>query len=268
MISPLRLHLHIPLKDVRRLIWACLDVWDREMVRCAHNSKRTPQVFCRPFVNHCCVHGYLERLKWAFHNFTSIAAILDAVRGWTANSWFDAASRHNHLPVVEWLLSLVKAEKQHLSLVSVVEGAALGGHLGLVQWCYHKKRCDPGHISYAIAVGGHPGLFKWAWGALPRADFNLERAIFTAVAYDHVQILEMMMEICGHNAIVFTRDHCLSAIRNIRPDTLRWLFEHGAPIEDISYVICAVNSYNQTIASERDQALRIINLIREKNKNG
>jgi hypothetical protein len=43
-VSPLRLHLFVPIRDVRKLIWRHLEYVDRELVRCAQNSAHSPKL--------------------------------------------------------------------------------------------------------------------------------------------------------------------------------------------------------------------------------
>jgi hypothetical protein len=43
-VSWLNLHLHIPQKDIRKLIYALRSPEDREVVACAHNKQRVPDL--------------------------------------------------------------------------------------------------------------------------------------------------------------------------------------------------------------------------------
>lgn len=48
-LAPLRLERFFPIRDVRKLIWQHLNEHDRELVRCAQNSRRVPQLERRRF---------------------------------------------------------------------------------------------------------------------------------------------------------------------------------------------------------------------------
>ena len=60
----LNLHIYCVPRDVRKLIYARLSPTEKEVIRCAHNSKRIP-VLPHTFVYEVTKNGYIELLKWA-----------------------------------------------------------------------------------------------------------------------------------------------------------------------------------------------------------
>lgn len=62
--TPLNLHRYIPVKDVRKLIWVYLNEIDREMVKCAHNSHRSP-VYPKKFEKTVISEWHFLLLIWA-----------------------------------------------------------------------------------------------------------------------------------------------------------------------------------------------------------
>jgi hypothetical protein len=150
MGSPLNLHLLIPQKDVRKLIWRLLDPIDREMIKCAHNRNRRPYIS----MTKCAEKGYINLLK------------LGITYGYSSHSICDIAARGGHLEVFKWALE----NGCHRNQWTCAE-AALGGHLELLQWA----RANGCPWNYSVcenaAQGGHLNVLKWAranggpWGS-------------------------------------------------------------------------------------------------------
>ena len=66
-VSWLNLHLFIPIKDVRKLIYSMLTEHDRLVVQEAHGIDRK-NLLSETFSEYCASGGYLELLQWARKN--------------------------------------------------------------------------------------------------------------------------------------------------------------------------------------------------------
>lgn len=64
-VSWFNLHVWIPQKDIRKLIYAKLDYDDRTVVECAHNLHKEPTLNFAFSSFHCAHNGYINLLKWA-----------------------------------------------------------------------------------------------------------------------------------------------------------------------------------------------------------
>jgi hypothetical protein len=117
-VSWLNLHLRIPQKDIRKLVYALLSPEDREMVACAHNTRRVPDL-TEDFLYHSARHGYVELLDWACSNECQVS---EAV--------FEVAAEEGRWKVLQWGL-----ENDCVFEEAVCMSVALdGGHLDLLKW--------------------------------------------------------------------------------------------------------------------------------------
>ncbi len=149
-VSWLNLHLHIPQRDVRKLIYAKLDLCDRMMVEMAHNTKKTfndMYDWCALFAR----RGYRKLIE--FHlvqcpwngPLESYVYVLEAGIG-------------GHLELVKWLVAMGCGFRE----MDVGWFIAEQGHLHVLQWLYKQGWCcfDDVTCAYA-AVGGHIHVLEW-----------------------------------------------------------------------------------------------------------
>ena len=149
----LNLHHHIPIKDVRKLVWKLLSINDKFMIRCAHYRKRKP-VFYSFFYHDCALKGYLNLLKWAQTQLKGKYNPNERV--W--NEWICAsATAGGNLDVLKWC----RANGFRWDSWTC-DFAALGGHLEMLKWA-RENGCewDSWTCAYA-AKGGHLHVLKWA----------------------------------------------------------------------------------------------------------
>jgi hypothetical protein len=64
-VAPLHLERFLPIRDVRKLIWAKLTPHELELVRCAQNSQRKPEMDWMEFAAYCGECGFLSLILWA-----------------------------------------------------------------------------------------------------------------------------------------------------------------------------------------------------------
>lgn len=176
--APLEFHRIIPHKDVRKLVWRHLTKHDREMVRCAQNGQRVPELEV-DFAEHCAELGYVGLLEWTrahgslkFEAHLCVAAArggqLDTLK-WLRScdppcpwdEWTSAsAAMIACLPTLEWLRACDPpcpwSERS-------CARAARGGHVTVLQWL---RSCDPpcawnDDTCSGAARNGHLSLLQW-----------------------------------------------------------------------------------------------------------
>jgi hypothetical protein len=77
-------------RDLRKLVYAKLEPFDRALVEATHLHK--PLTLYEPFAAHCAMHGYFKLLRWARANGCR----------WNEGT-FAAAADGGHLNVLQWL---------------------------------------------------------------------------------------------------------------------------------------------------------------------
>ena len=106
-VSWYHLHLYIPQRDVRKLIYQKLRYADRCIAQIAHGSKtrlRDPH----RFAHSCAVYGYVDLLGWAYsadYRFKTKSK-LRLNGSWDEKMNYDlfgAAVFHGHGDVIDWL---------------------------------------------------------------------------------------------------------------------------------------------------------------------
>jgi len=190
----------IPQKDVRKLLWALLNGDDREVVRCAHNSRRAPALEAgheERFV----ARGHLALLKWSFASFKKAPQLRLL------------AARHGHLDVLQWL-----ADDDGSLLSGVVCGiAARNGHVHILKWA-HACNSIPTDIAWHAAAHGQLQVLRW-WHSV---NGELTSNAFCAAARrGNMEIMEWLHSVgCPWN------EHVRAVAKG---EALAWLEQHGAP---------------------------------------
>lgn len=90
LVSWLNLHLFIPIKDLRKLIYSMLNEHDMLVVQEAHGIDRK-DLLSETFSEYCASGGYLELLKWARGNKCP----------WDGHTC-SIAARRGHLNLLRW----------------------------------------------------------------------------------------------------------------------------------------------------------------------
>lgn len=170
-VSWLHLHLWIPQKDVRKLIYALLDAADRVMVECAHNRTRAPTLSIETTVI-CAARGYLNLLQlipeYDLYGTTYIC---------------EYAALGGHLDIIDW----ARARECRMD-ENTCAYAARGGHLDVIEHVRSKYSCPWDVFTTAEAArNGHLEILEYAVvnGCPIDKDFCLR--------YNHVHIREWIM---------------------------------------------------------------------------
>lgn len=161
-------------RDVRRLIYAYLVDFDREMIRCAHNRHRVWTVPA-DFINYCAKRGYLEMLKWARASGApwdiwtcaeaALGGHLELLQWARANgaSWgadgevSKCAAENGHLAVLQW--ALANGASWNKSTCQIAAGC---GRLELLQWAYENGAFLPRRLCVLAAKNGdHHEVLQW-----------------------------------------------------------------------------------------------------------
>lgn len=236
---PLKLQRFIPWLGVRKMVWAHLTSYDREMAKMAQNSKRRPPSSSY-FSSYCARNGYISLLAWA----KTQGCVLDI---WTC----EAAASTGQFKMLIWL---------HLQSPPVpwngvtLNSAIAHGNLKLVQWLA-SKACPRGNLIYLDAVRrGHMKLLEWMleagwfrlgapfWYAQEAAKYGqiavLEWALsedpafltdFTICEYaaigGHLQTLQWLRD----RGCVWDRATRVAAFRNRQLHVLEWAIDNGCP---------------------------------------
>ena len=122
-VSWLNLHLWIPQRDVRKLIYRLLDSFDRVVVRYAHTGSLPDDTYVfQAFPYRCAKFGYVESIEWycltakfiSYDNicfYASERGYLNVIR-WvlttTKRIWpktFKVAAQNGHLHILEWVIA-------------------------------------------------------------------------------------------------------------------------------------------------------------------
>ena len=137
------LNLHLLPKDVRKLIYAKLDIHDIELVLCTHGSKEP--VLNVDFSCYCAGKGYLDLLIWAIGNgcpWDEYACTYAAMKG--------------HLEVLKWF----RANGSRCNEKAFIAVAG-GGHLEVVKWLVDNHRPWVKYTCRNVAIS------KYLSGSMP-----------------------------------------------------------------------------------------------------
>lgn len=157
-VSPLRLHLWIPIKDVRKMIWAYLDKEDKEIVLCAHNLLRTPVIDC----------GYGEKV--IRDGNTSLLRWLLRYDLWHTESCIHLMTSLGNFEMIKMVcttvLYLLPTGGYNIHHRVFIRSAIEYRHWNILEWFYttyrkhsHKMRA---YICSGIVVCHDVMLFVWA----------------------------------------------------------------------------------------------------------
>jgi len=160
----------IPQRDVRKLIWAHLGADDRELVRCAHNSTRSPDFEDWGVVARFAGRGHLGLLKW-------VRKALPAAFSAELTTWLMAVACDD-LAMMQWLRKHGCPWDEDACCY-----AALYGNLIVLQWL-RASGCPWGTRTLAYAAWhGHIHVMEWA-----RANGCAWDATACALAAQHNQL--------------------------------------------------------------------------------
>ena len=144
-VSWLNLHIWIPQRDVRKLIYGKLSQTDREMVEYAHlGISIGPKAF-----KYGVKRGYLSLLQWIYQTFGPRYDGYDDLCG--------IAAKYGHLETLQWLRTLPFPYMSY-----TLDTAIRGGHLNCIQWLIDNG-CSKSNIEWSYAaLYGHLHVLKWA----------------------------------------------------------------------------------------------------------
>jgi hypothetical protein len=144
-VSWLNLHLWIPQKDVRKLIYSLLDSVDWKMVASAHNS--TLRVWLNEAeMQICAFRGYLSLFQLAFPWISGPEYI------------YEYAALGGHLNIIKWAKWRRIGEMDSNTCTNAVRG----GHFDLLKHVRTQYGCEwDVFTSAAAAESGQLEIFKW-----------------------------------------------------------------------------------------------------------
>jgi len=194
----------IPQRDVRRLLWTYLNADDREVVRCAHNSRRAPALEAgheERFVR----RGHLALLRWSFASFDNVSRLRTL------------AARCGHLDILQWLTDGGRIWSAYLCGV-----AAKNSHLHILKWAhacgaYNVDR-DDGGVAWHAAYHGHLEILVWYHSI----GGGLDSAVFRAAArYGSLEVMQWLRSVgCPWD----------ERVRKVATgEALVWLEQNGCP---------------------------------------
>jgi hypothetical protein len=159
----LRMHERIPQRDVRKLLWRYLNVYDREMVMCAHNCLRSPRARYG-LVDHCVANGFLgilqyygaDRLMQAAlaHSHTYICTIVIMRGDFDTLKWLQ---ENKIVSVANGQLKVLAAQRGRVDILQLLMEIAPRwndeicgvakryGHINVLEWAknnwFHRDSC-------------------------------------------------------------------------------------------------------------------------------
>jgi len=176
--SWLNLHLWIPQRDVRKIIYGLLNKYDRIMVECAHLSHLKIQKMAgHKIAKQCAKRGYLSLFKWVVgrsgckvtdghfliaveNGQTSVVEYILIVRKPHLQSYYcEVAARCGHLSV----LKLLNRYDCPWYPIIVCSCAALNGHAHILDWLLSIGiEISVSEYGYQRCVEkGHTAVLKW-----------------------------------------------------------------------------------------------------------
>lgn len=147
---------HIPQKDARKLIWAQLTVVDREMVRCAHNSRRRPQLPLR-YYEHLVRVGHWALLEWLRPRAIRPAGAVERA--------YVLAVGRTDLPALQWITQTETPDKK--VVCRMVRVCIMRGHVPILEWMHDSGIYNvEQHVQYVSLLPEliHPSVQVW-WDA-------------------------------------------------------------------------------------------------------
>lgn len=152
---PLGLDRWIPQRDVRKLVWRHLTAYEREIVRCAHNRARTPQLDDMGAVGYFVRNGYGCLIERFAAHFSQKAGTLE---GWNL---CEVLALRGDLRAIACLYG--NAIVGNVNAPSISAAAASGGHVDVLRWL-HALRTPifTHHVVSRAARHGHLNVVRWA----------------------------------------------------------------------------------------------------------
>lgn len=199
-VSWLNLHLHIPQKDVRKIIYAMLNNGDRIVVDCAHNGGKNMSLQQTVTLSdHCAKYGYIELFEWGISKGCYVHAHTGTI-----------AAIHGQLEVLKWL--------KCFDAIPVTANAAENGHLHILKWLHETKRlAGIGICSYATR-NGHLDVIQWAANHCRGVgDYDMQ---YVAAKYGHLHVLKWIKD---HGIIINVYECLREAVRYGHYETFLWL---------------------------------------------
>lgn len=182
-VSWVNLHQHIAQKDVRRLIYALLDVCDRFCVMQAHGIA---SYFDRGVQNKCAEMGYVI----LFNHLVN-----ENCDPWTAHEASNHAARAGQLEMLKFIRAHFKESPFRFTTCA---HAAQSGRLEVIEWL-REQGCawDDETCTWAIRCG-HYHVFKWAiakgcnW--IGKEDDDLTYSALEAIEWNQLRVLQQLIE--------------------------------------------------------------------------
>lgn len=221
---PLRLDRWIPVRDVRRLIWCRLNAHDRELVRCAHNSKHAPHFADRTGAYHYWTsRGYIDLLEW-----------MPMCYEWLHMACSIVAAQHNQVAVLEWLHNGNYCIDETSTLAAVQRGRLEA--FCLLFYTYHVG-AGSSLLAAAIQAGSIPILEHILVHGLDYT-FSVKSVIKIAVWYECISVLEWLYQRTESiRAFMTEKRVCCLAIRAGHLSVLHWARRAGIPLTEASRLI-------------------------------
>jgi len=142
-VSWLNLHLWIPQRDIRKMIYKKLTWLDKLMIHMSHNS--TVRVDKFKTLNECAWQGHFSLFLW-----------LQNEKGCALDETTCLyAAQYGSLKILEWLKG-----NGYLFHTNVCAYAALGGHLEILEWLEKFIQPNPLTSVYAV-ISGKLEIFEW-----------------------------------------------------------------------------------------------------------
>ncbi len=150
--SWLNLHIFIPIRDLRKLIYSYLCSVDRIMVESAHLTKLDVQSRSPRIMSECATLGYLPLIQW-LHG--EKRCLLD--RFVCKN-----AIQHDRMDILSFCISRLPPCDRHVSPLGFGTLAALLGNIdALVILKNHSLLSDANSMGRAAASNGHLHVLEW-----------------------------------------------------------------------------------------------------------
>jgi len=201
---PLHLNLHLPIRDVRRLIWARLDSIDRDMVWRAHSASRHAKQIPRMHYGTWALRGNLKLIQhfWAASGMHGSSKLL-----------FDICYRGicgGQIEVVRWANE--RADVWPFLTCSACEWAAAHNQLDMLRWL-REPHADR-----------NPCVVAWDW-----------QTGFAAAKYGNIDIIEWACKA----GVPKARPPCIIAAQRGYLDILRVLYDAGFPWHKMDLIVAA-----------------------------
>jgi len=243
----------LPNRDLRQLLYAKLDHWDRELVKLAHGPSilddrpRFTRVFEDVrFQRWCARRGYIALLEHITHwpskdtrelyRYAAIGGNVNVLQ-WLKDKGTPFPDRDSlacteaagggHLSALKWLLE----NGSYCLGKFVFKAAARNGHLHVLQWLVANGYMMPRYIGLDAAAGGHLCVLQW----LHTNDEMNYCACPNAAEHGHLHILQWAKSVCicfdraiPDSVKIYT---CTAAAHGGQLNTLQWLVENGYPID-------------------------------------